>query len=164
MSSEASSLLQKQFKSIQQDPSSGFSAVLINNDIFKWRVTIVGPPGTPYDGGIFTAILTFPEDFPLNPPKMKFLCPMYHPNISETGEVCISILDPSENEIQSYERSDRWQPAHTVESLLLSVISMLSDPICESPENLDAAKTFRSDKQEFLRKVRRTVEQSHEFC
>lgn len=161
--SAASVLLQKQLKMIMQDPSSGFSAGLINNDIFKWRVTLIGPPGTPYEGGIFPAILDFPAEYPNIPPKMKFICPMYHPNIRETGEVCISILHPPGDDIYEYEdRSERWLPIHTVESILVSVISMLSDPNCESPENLDAAKTFRNNKPEYMRKVRRTVEQSLE--
>jgi ubiquitin-conjugating enzyme E2 G1 len=90
---------------------------------------------------------------------------MYHPNIRETGEVCISILHPPGDDTYGYEdRAERWLPIHTVESIFLSMISMLSDPNCESPENVDAAKTYRSNKGEYMRKVRRTVEQAYEFC
>lgn len=39
----------------------------------------------------------------------------------------------------------RWNPIHTVETIVISVISMLSDPTDESPANLDAAKEFRWD-------------------
>lgn len=161
----ATQMLQKQLREIQSDPSSRFSAGLVGNDIFKWRVTLMGPEGTPYESGAFPALLEFPQDYPQSPPKMKFLCPMYHPNIRETGEVCISILHPPGPDEFEYESSsERWLPIHTVESILISVISMLSDPNCESPENLDAAKTFRSNKQEFIRKVRRTVEASVDYC
>lgn len=39
-----------------------------------------------------------------------------------------------------YERpEERWLPVHTVETILLSVISMLADPNFESPANVDAA-------------------------
>lgn len=41
---------------------------------------IVGPPETLYEGGLFKAELVFPTDFPNNPPTMKFLSPMWHPN------------------------------------------------------------------------------------
>ena len=47
---------------------------------------------------------------------------------------------------------------------MISVISMLSDPNCESPENVDAAKTFKNDQKEYMRKVRKTVEQSFDYC
>lgn len=39
-----------------------------------------GPEGTPYEGGVFPAILNFPADYPLSPPTMRFTCEMLHPN------------------------------------------------------------------------------------
>ena len=39
-----------------------------------------GPPGTPYEGGVFSALLTFPKDYPLSPPTMKFTTNIFHPN------------------------------------------------------------------------------------
>jgi hypothetical protein len=39
-----------------------------------------GPDGTPYECGLFPAVLTFPRDYPLSPPSMKFTCEMFHPN------------------------------------------------------------------------------------
>jgi len=35
--------------------------------------------------------------------------------------------------------SMRWNPIHTVETIVISVVSMLSDPTDESPANIDAA-------------------------
>ena len=60
--------------------------------------------------------------------------------VHQDGEVCISILhEPGEDKF-GYERaSERWLPVHTVESILMSVISMISDPNDESPANVDAA-------------------------
>ena len=160
--SEAALILMKQFKELQKDPSPMFSAGLVeDNDIFKWRVTIIGPTGTPYEGGVFPAILEFPPTYPNNPPTMKFICPMFHPNINSTGEVCISILHPPGKDQYDYEdSSERWLPIHTVESILVSVVSMLSDPNPESPMNVEAAKLLRNDPKEYNRRVRRTAEDS----
>ena len=60
--------------------------------------------------------------------------------VDKSGDVCISILhDPGEDKY-GYERpEERWLPIHTVETILVSVISMLADPNDESPANLDAA-------------------------
>ena len=65
----------------------------------------------------------------------------------ESGEVCISILHPPGDDAWGYESaSERWLPVHTVESILVSVISMLSSPNDESPANVDAAVSdFRID-------------------
>ena len=64
---------------------------------------------------------------------------------SKSGDVCISILhDPGEDKF-GYERpEERWLPIHTVETILVSVISMLADPNDESPANLDAAVSIPS--------------------
>ena len=49
-----------------------------------------------------------------------------------------------------YEKaSERWLPIHTVETILISVISMLADPNDESPANVDAAKEWRDNYPEF---------------
>lgn len=50
------------------------------SNYFLWEAVIMGPEDTYYEGGVFTAILTFPSDYPMSPPKMRFTCPMWHPN------------------------------------------------------------------------------------
>lgn len=117
-----------------------------------------------YDGGCFHAKLTFPKDYPLNPPKMKFTQPLFHPNIYPDGTVCISILHPPGEDRFGYEKScERWSPVQSVEKVLLSVISMLAEPNDESPANLDAAKTFRANKKLYDRKVDQCVRLSLGF-
>jgi len=44
-----------------------------------------GPEGTAYEGGLFPAVLTFPRDYPLSPPSMRFTCEMFHPNSTRRG-------------------------------------------------------------------------------
>ena len=162
----ATRALQKMFKDLQKEPSPYFSCGLIDNNIFRWRVTIIGQEGTMYAGGFFPTELTFTEDFPNKPPKMKFLCPMWHPNIGKDGTVCISILhDPEVDPLNPQESlSERWLPVHTVESIVISVISMLEDPNPESPLNVDANKEFLRDKVAYKKNVRRCVNRSIEYC
>ena len=65
--------------------------------------------------------------------------------VDKSGDVCISILhDPGEDKF-GYERpEERWLPIHTVETIMVSVISMLADPNDESPANLDASVSICS--------------------
>ena len=87
------------------------------------------------------------------------MCPL----VDSTGNVCISILhDPGEDK-WGYERpEERWLPIHTVETIIVSVISMLSEPNPESPANVDAAKMIRENPAEFRRRVARTVRLTQE--
>lgn len=95
------------------------------------------------------------------PPKMKFETPIFHPNVYPSGEVCISILHPPEEDKYGYESAaERWSPVQSPETILISVISMLSSPNDESAANVDAAKMWREDPKAFRRKCQRLVRES----
>ena len=89
---------------------------------------------------------------------------MWHPNIHEDGKVCISILHPpGEDRFNEGESADeRWRPILGVEAILISVISMLSNPNGDSPANIDAGIMFREDPAAFKKEVQRTVRRSQE--
>ncbi|EME30786.1 ubiquitin-conjugating enzyme E2 [Galdieria sulphuraria] len=162
--SQAALLLMKQLKELNRNPDCGFSAGLVDEtNPFEWQVILSGPPDTLYEGGVFKARLVFPPDYPVMPPTMRFTSEMWHPNVYQDGRVCISILHPPGDDPHNYEdASERWTAVHTVESILVSVISMLASPNDESPANLDAAKEWREDQQLFKKKVRRIVRKSQE--
>ncbi|CAG2109532.1 unnamed protein product [Medioppia subpectinata] len=165
MASQSSLILRKQLNDLKKTPVDGFSAGLVDeNNLYKWEVMIVGPPDTLYEGGMFRAELDFPQNFPQRPPKMRFTTEIWHPNIFKSGEVCISILhQPGEDTYGNEKACERWTPVHTVETILLSVISMLSDPNDSSPANVDAAKQFRNDFQGFKKKVADCVKKSQDI-
>ncbi|KAJ0076357.1 hypothetical protein Patl1_34510 [Pistacia atlantica] len=164
-SSQASLLLQKQLKDLNKHPVEGFSAGLLNeNNVFEWSVLIMGPPGTLYEGGFFSAIMSFPSNYPCNPPTLKFTSEIWHPNIYPDGKVCISILHPPGDDPNGYEvAAERWSAVHTVESIILSVIVMLSDPNVESPANIDAAKEWRENREVFKKKAARCARKSEDL-
>ncbi|KIS69912.1 putative ubiquitin-conjugating enzyme E2 [Mycosarcoma maydis] len=159
-------LLKRQLTELRKRPVDGFSAGLKDeSNLFEWEIMIIGPNDTLYEGGFFRAELIFPPEYPLLPPKMKFITPMWHPNIYADGTVCISILHaPGKDEWGYEDASERWLPVHTVESILISVISLLSAdvPNTDSPANIDAAKQVREDLAGYKKKVRRLVRQSAE--
>jgi ubiquitin-conjugating enzyme E2 G1 len=108
--------------------------------------------------------MRFPPTYPHLPPTLTFETRIFHPNVYENGEVCISILHPPEDDKYGYESaSERWSPVQTPESILLSVISMLSSPNDESPANIEAGKLWRNDRKEFRKRVRRCVRDSQEY-
>ncbi|KAI4257010.1 MAG: hypothetical protein LQ352_001838 [Teloschistes flavicans] len=146
-SSLASRRLFHEYRTLTSSPPDGITAGPVSEDnIFLWEALIQGPDGTPFEGGVFPAELKFPKDYPLNPPSMKFLCDVWHPN----GE------DPNHYE----QASERWSPIQSVEKILISVMSMLAEPNDESPANVEAAKMWRERRPEFEERVKRSVRES----
>uniref|UniRef100_A0A7E4UM45 UBC core domain-containing protein n=1 Tax=Panagrellus redivivus TaxID=6233 RepID=A0A7E4UM45_PANRE len=143
--SSASRALQLELKGLQSEPVEGFTVTCDDNCLFKWTVGIFGPPGTLYQGGYFKAQLSFPSNYPYSPPTMKFINTIWHPNVYENGDLCISILHAPIDDPQSGELpSERWNPTQSVRTILLSVISLLNEPNTSSPANVDASVMFRA--------------------
>lgn len=138
-----------EFKSLQDEPVEGFRVKLINEDVlFEWEVAIFGPPDTLYEGGYFKAHMRFPPDYPYSPPTIRFLTKVWHPNVYENGDLCISILHPPVDDPQSGELPcERWNPTQNVRTILLSVISLLNEPNTFSPANVDASVMYRRWKE-----------------
>jgi ubiquitin-conjugating enzyme E2 G2 len=185
MAASASKRLFKEYKSLSSDPPEGITAGPVSeDDMFVWEALIQGPEDTPFEGGIFPAELKFPRDYPLAPPKMKFVVDVWHPNgtyisvvtrgrmghprtcannaaVYPNGEVCISILHPPGDDPHQYEQaSERWSPIQSVEKILISVMSMLAEPNDESPANVDAARMWRERRAEYEKIVRQNVRKS----
>mmetsp|Transcript_6939 Transcript_6939/g.11805 ORF Transcript_6939/g.11805 Transcript_6939/m.11805 type:complete len:168 (-) Transcript_6939:665-1168(-) len=161
---QASLLLRKQLRELTKHPVEGFSAGLVDDSsIFEWQVTVIGPPDTLYEGGFFNARLSFPKDYPNSPPSCRFTSEMWHPNVYPDGRVCISILHNPGDDPHGYETAaERWSPVQSVETIMISIISMLSSPNDESPANIDAAKEWREAQDQFKKKVARIVRKSQE--
>ncbi|KAL3999037.1 Ubiquitin-conjugating enzyme E2 R1 [Acanthocheilonema viteae] len=156
-----------ELKGLQTSPVEGFTVTANEDNMFVWTVALYGPPGTLYQGGYFKAVLKFPSNYPYAPPSIKFLNKVWHPNVYENGDLCISILHPPVDDPHSGELAcERWNPTQNVRTILLSVISLLNEPNTSSPANVDASVMYRKWKEsggkndEYARLVRKQVEAS----
>lgn len=62
-------------------------ALTDESDIFTWKAQLRGPSGTPYARGVFELSIKCPSTYPLAPPKVSFVTPIFHPNVLfKTGE------------------------------------------------------------------------------
>lgn len=99
---------------------------------------IKGPDGTPYEDGVFEVDIELPSQYPFEPPKMKFVTKVYHPNISsQTGAICLDIL------------KDNWSPALTIKTALLSLQALLCSPEPNDPQDAEVAKIYKKDRKTF---------------
>mmetsp|Transcript_52475 Transcript_52475/g.94055 ORF Transcript_52475/g.94055 Transcript_52475/m.94055 type:complete len:546 (-) Transcript_52475:88-1725(-) len=81
-----------------------------------WRALIEGPAGSPFEGGVFLLNVIIPDSYPFSAPQIVFETPVYHCNVSDSGKICLDLLQ------------DRWNPSLTVPKALEAVRVMLSSP------------------------------------
>ncbi|KAF7830658.1 Ubiquitin-conjugating enzyme E2-17 kDa [Senna tora] len=154
----ASKRILKELKDLQKDPPTSYSAIVINGaqlpsplpspmdngvlsflniagpvaeDMFHWQATIMGPPDSPYAGGVFLVTIHFPPDYPFKPPKV------FHPNINSNGSICLDIL------------KEQWSPALTISKVLLSICSLLTDPNPDDPLVPEIAHMYKTDRNKY---------------
>ncbi|KXT03500.1 hypothetical protein AC578_1586 [Pseudocercospora eumusae] len=135
---------------------------LVNENIYQWSVAlIVLNPDSLYYGGYYKAKMNFPKNYPYEPPTFQFDRPLWHPNIYTDGKLCISILhQPGEDVMSGEMAGERWSPVQRVESVLISILSLLDDAECSSPANVDAGVQLRKDPAGYKKRVEEDREQS----
>lgn len=140
--------LLRDFRNLQSENPPGYTAVPEAENIFKWSAVIFGPSGTDWEDGVFKLTMNFSEEYPHRPPEVKFTTPIFHPNVYKNGAICLDIL-------QSH-----WSSANDVSSILVSIQSLLTDPNPESPANAEAARLYKENRPEYMRRVHQCVEDS----
>ncbi|PHH84817.1 hypothetical protein CDD83_1332 [Cordyceps sp. RAO-2017] len=134
--------LQTELMQLMTSPTPGISAFpSADGNMLSWTATIQGPDDTPYAGLTFKLGFVFPSNYPYAPPAVLFKTPIYHPNVDFSGRICLDIL------------KDKWTPAYNIQTVLLSLQSLLGEPNNASPLNGEAAELWDKDPQEFKNKV-----------
>jgi ubiquitin-conjugating enzyme E2 G1 len=145
-----------ELKQIIKDPNYFYSIKPRENNFLIWEFILIGPSETIYEGGMFKGMITFTEKYPIEPPKVTF-DNIIHPNIQKSGEVCISILHQGIDRYGYEKDSERWTPSHSVDSIMMSIISMLSEPNFESPANIDYSKLWKENPTEYKKIIYKLV-------
>ena len=116
--------IKNDIKAFATSQPPGIALVPDEEDITKLHALIVGPHGTPYEGGLFYFILRCPEDYPFKPPRVTLMTTgggrvTFNPNLYHCGKVCLSILGTWEG--------PQWSPAMHFSHVLISIQSILND-------------------------------------
>ncbi|GAX81699.1 hypothetical protein CEUSTIGMA_g9127.t1 [Chlamydomonas eustigma] len=132
----------KETQRLLSEPAPGISASPSEDNLRYFNVMILGPQQSPYEGGVFKLELFLPEDYPMAPPKVRFLTKIYHPNIDKLGRICLDIL------------KDKWSPALQIRTVLLSIQALLSAPNPEDPLAENIAKHWKENEPEAIATAR----------
>merc|ERR1719248_168237 len=125
----ASKRITKELMDLQKDPPTSCSAGPAGDDLFHWQATIMGPQGSPYQGGGFFGLIHFPTK-------------VYHPNINSQGSICLDIL------------KEQWSPALTIAKVLLSICSLLCDANPDDPLVPEIANHYKNDHARYCETAR----------
>ena len=125
-------------------------------DVRDIRALIIGPADTPYEFGFFEFSVKFPKAYPDAPPAVIATTTnggrcRFNPNIYAQGKVCLSILGTWRGE-----RGEQWSSAQGLESILISIQSLMSsNPYENEPgfENANSAED-KKNQQAYVAKVR----------
>jgi ubiquitin-conjugating enzyme E2 N len=129
-------LIIKETQRLLSEPAPGISASPSEENMRYFNVMILGPSQSPYEGGVFKLELFLPEEYPMAPPKVRFLTKIYHPNVDKLGRICLDIL------------KDKWSPALQIRTVLLSIQALLSAPNPDDPLADNVAKHWKANETE----------------
>ncbi|KAG2191327.1 hypothetical protein INT46_010223 [Mucor plumbeus] len=142
LSSKAIRRIVKELQQLQQSPPEDIQTIIDDENISEIQAWIRGPDGTPYEGGFFKVKLQIDEGFPDTPPKGYFLTKIFHPNVSETGEICVNTLKKD------------WKSELGIEHVLLTIKCLLIVPNPESALNEEAGKLLLEHYEDYAKRAR----------
>ncbi|OQR74206.1 hypothetical protein BIW11_01008 [Tropilaelaps mercedesae] len=111
---------------LSADPLEGVQLMPVDHVVYgEWHACITGPTGSPYEGGQFYLTVSVSCRYPMDPPVVRFVTKIFHPNVSRHGDIGLDSLQHN------------WSLALTLPKILLSIQSLLTDPytrVCMEPE------------------------------
>lgn len=153
--------LQSEYKQYLKEPNNYYCITPDTINFYKWNILLFGASETIFEGGIFNCEIIFPIEYPNKPPQFKFITNLPHPNIYIDGKVCISILHEG-IDISEYENiNERWNPSHSVNSILMSILSMIIAPNFQSPANVDMSKLWQNDFNTYKQLIYKIIANNH---
>jgi len=137
----------KETERLVNEPVQGISATPHDDNLRYFDVTIDGPSQSPYEGGVFKLELFLPDDYPMTPPKVRFLTKIYHPNIDRLGRICLDVL------------KSNWSPALQIRTILLSIQALLGAPNPDDPLANDVAQAWKENQAQAIQTAQEWTQQ-----
>lgn len=138
--------LARELKNLDETPPEGIKVGVNDDDFSTIFADIEGPAGTPYENGIFRMKLILSRDFPHSPPKGYFITKIFHPNVAQSGEICVNTLKKD------------WNPSLGLRHVLIVVRCLLIEPFPESALNEQAGKMLLENYEEYAKHARLLTE------
>ncbi|KAH7123916.1 ubiquitin-conjugating enzyme/RWD-like protein [Dendryphion nanum] len=156
MSNQSILRITRELGEIQRGSDLSLAVACRDIDVRHVRALIIGPPDTPYEFGFFEFTVKFTRDYPTKAPSVTAITTnsgrtRFNPNIYAGGRVCLSILGTWRGE-----RGEEWSSAQGLESILISIQSLMSQNPYENEPGFEDAKTDYDKKNQdaYVAKIR----------
>jgi ubiquitin-conjugating enzyme E2 D/E len=117
MTSMALLRINREYQSLLRVSSNYWSArPKDHTNMFIWEANIHNLEDSRHSGKDYTLEITFAERHPFIPPTVRFVDKVNCENVYRDGILCIDIL------------KDEWSPAITIDKVMISICSVLTDP------------------------------------
>jgi len=133
----AKNRITRELAMLSSDPPPGISCYAPTDNLTYLHGTIVGPPDTPFESAIFLLTINIPNRYPFEPPRVRFVTPLWHPNIDASGRICLDTLKSRP--------AGSWSPAVSLPSLLLSIRSLMAEPNSADGLVANVTKQFKEN-------------------
>ncbi|CAI2162914.1 7525_t:CDS:10 [Funneliformis geosporum] len=141
--------MKRELEILECDPPPGIVCYPIDDSLLHFCSQIKGPKDTPYEDGLFKVDVQIPSRYPMEPPKMQFITPIYHPNVDDAGRICLDILKMPPN--------GSWKPSLNISTTLTSLSVLMADPNPDDPLLVEIASEFKENKSLFIQKARQAT-------
>ncbi|XP_071256869.1 uncharacterized protein [Salvelinus alpinus] len=139
--------LLEEMKSLHCDPHPFCTVLPSESDFTFWKILMQGPPETPYENGVFELYCQFGADYPVKPPLVRFVTPVYHCNVNSVGRICHNIFDRNYN-------------AHiTMREILDAVYGLLIVPEPQDPLDSILAEEYLTSREKYEEEAKKNTEE-----
>ena len=107
---------------------------------------IRGPESTPYAAGLFRLELEVSPRYPFEPPTVRFLTPVFHPNVDDRGRICLDSLKA--------QPQGAWTPSLNIPTLLTTLRLLLAHPNADDGLAPEPTALYQRDLRGFEQRAR----------
>lgn len=104
----------KEFSSLNNQPTTFFSAAPLESDLFEWHFTVRGPPDTAFEHGVYHGRILLPAEYPLKAPEIILLTP--NGRFEVGTRICLSVTS---------HHQETWQPSWGIRTILTALVGFM---------------------------------------
>ena len=150
---EAMKRIGDEYREINRHPNPNIGLIVglpEEDNIFKWRASLIGPRDSSYKGGLFDLRVEFPDNYPESAPEIYFITPIFHLNVNpynskdwgiKLGHVSLTILD-------------NWNPEYKIKEIFLYIFALLYNPNPNFAFGFERVNEFKFNRKLYEEKVK----------
>jgi ubiquitin-conjugating enzyme E2 T len=137
--------IKRELEMLALDPGPGVSAWPLEDNMMNLEAQIQGPQDSPYSEGTYSLSVQITDRYPFEPPRVRFLTPIYHPNIDSDGRICLDTL--------KMQPQGTWSPSVNINTLLLTIRMLMQTPNADDGLVPEITEEYKRDVATWRRKA-----------